>query len=226
MPSSSGEKGKNQKLIQKLIQSTELLNDIHSRGEVCASTGQTRKPNVVELKEVFDGCRPAEEKNLERSQSGDIFSLGCYFYEVITGGEHPFGKPDDRTGFIANNLSDLTGCEDAKLRKLIARMVCHDSTKRPTRADLVDHPCLWNENRVENYLTTFAENIDETSEKSETLKRQVLFSPNSVVKSVQEILLDIKVPSYFSHEIPKTLIDDFVCAGKERNCFKCMSNVS
>ncbi|KAI9565926.1 ankyrin repeat protein [Daphnia sinensis] len=202
---------------ETLIQSSELLAGIHSEGKVhgkpilfsCTPHSSEEKVrdiklNVSEPNEFSNEWRPAEEKYSEPSQAGDIFSLGCYFYYVLTGGQHPFGKPGHRALFIANNLYDLSECRDEQLKKLIARMICHDRTKRPSSSDLLNHPYLWNEKRVENYLMTLAENLDEHNEKYQVWKHTVLISSRgqsfdsdtvrktSIVKSVVEILREIK----------------------------------
>ncbi|KAI9565923.1 ankyrin repeat protein [Daphnia sinensis] len=202
--------------VEKLRQSAEVLAVIHSQGKVLdkpiqfyfipRSAGEKVydiTPDVSEPNECANE-RPAEEKDSGPSQAGDIFSVGCYFYYVITGGQHPFGKPGYRTLFIANNLYDLTACRDGPLKKLIARMICHDSTKRPSSSELLNHPYLWKEDRAESYLATIAENLDENSEKYQIWKGTVLFSfdlhafefdmvrETSIVKSILRILVEIK----------------------------------
>lgn len=217
----SDERRRTREAQKKLTQCTEDLVFIHSRfgavyGKpfpVCftitlqCSVEKERdiKLNVSEPKEFSNEWRPAEEKDSEPSQAGDIFSLGCYFYSVITGGQHPFGKPGHRALFIANNLYDLSECRDEQLKKLIARMISHDRTQRPNSSDLLNHPYLWKEERVENYLMTLAENLDESNEKYQVWKHTVLFSSSgqssdsdtiqktSIVKTVVEILMEIKV---------------------------------
>ncbi|KZS03583.1 putative Ankyrin repeat domain-containing protein 61 [Daphnia magna] len=216
----SDEMRRTREALIKLTQCTEDLEFIHSRlgavyGEpfpVCftitlqCSVEKERdiKLNVSEPKEFSNEWRPAEEKDSEPSQAGDIFSLGCYFYSVITGGQHPFGKPGHRALFIANNLYDLSECRDEQLKKLIARMISHDRTQRPNSSDLLNHPYLWKEERVENYLMKLAENLDESNEKYQVWKHTVLFSSSgqssdsdtiqktSIVKTVVEILMEIK----------------------------------
>ncbi|KAK4018932.1 hypothetical protein OUZ56_000967 [Daphnia magna] len=215
----SDEMRRTREALIKLIQCTEGLAGLHSLGEVSGkpspvfcitvahcSVEKVRdiKLNVSEPKEFSNEWRPAEEKDSEPSQAGDIFSLGCYFYSVITGGQHPFGKPGHRALFIANNLYDLSECRDEQLKKLIARMISHDRKQRPNSSDLLNHPYLWKEERMENYLMTLAENLDESNEKYQVWKHTVLFSSSgqssdsdtiqktSIVKTVVEILMEIK----------------------------------
>ncbi|XP_057370599.1 uncharacterized protein LOC130691644 isoform X2 [Daphnia carinata] len=206
---------RNRNAVEKIRQLTELLADVHSQGkeydqpipssfiphltggEVCDIT-----PDVSELQsECSNEWRRAEEKDLK---SGDIFSLGCYFYYVITGGQHPFGKKGHRTLLIANNLYDLTACRDGPLKQLIARMICRDSTKRPSSSDLLNHPYLWKEDRAESYLVSLGDNLDENSERYQIWKDTFLFSfelratnfhmvrENFITKSILSILMDIK----------------------------------
>lgn len=206
--------------VEELRQSAERLADLHSQGKVLGKRFSIIHypffphsawekvhdvtPDVSESDEFTNEWRPAEEKDSGPSQAGDIFSLGCYFYYVITGGQHPFGEPGDRVNFIAHNLYDLSKCQDGPLKKLIAKMICHDSKKRPSSSELLNHPYIWKENRAESYLAALAENLDEKSEKYQKWKGTVLFSfdrhaldfdmvrETSIVKSIWRILMEIK----------------------------------
>ena len=40
--------------------------------------------------------------------SVDVFSMGCLFYYVLSGGEHPFGPTHQRQGNIEAGMSKLT----------------------------------------------------------------------------------------------------------------------
>ena len=97
------------------------------------------------------GWRPAEETNLSPSQEGDIFSLGCLFYYVISSGGHPFGcYPKHRKIFITYHLYEL-GCyqlgncnlddvQILQIRNLISMMIHYDPKKRPTCSEVLKHP--------------------------------------------------------------------------------------
>jgi len=40
-------------------------------------------------------CNPQKTDTRVRDSKSDVFTLGCYFFFVLSGGEHPFGKEGD-----------------------------------------------------------------------------------------------------------------------------------
>lgn len=179
------EKTKGVEQNEILRQITELLTKIHSRGEVHGKIPSSHD-EILDLEGKWDisneslsEWRPAEETQsteFKPTKEGDIFSLGCYFYYVITGGQHPFGKSGQRALFIANNLHHLAGCRDPHLQKLIARMIHHDCTKRPKSTELLDHPYLWNSKKTEEFLMNVAKNTDENCDQYKEWKGTILLS--------------------------------------------------
>jgi len=53
---------------------------------------------------VADESNSAASSDVVQTSETDIFILGCYFYYVLTGGHHPFGKEDERM----KNIGDQT----------------------------------------------------------------------------------------------------------------------
>ena len=51
--------------------------------------------------------------------SVDVFSMGCLFYYVISGGEHPFGPTHQRQGNIESGNSKLTKLGNQGLKLFI-----------------------------------------------------------------------------------------------------------
>jgi serine/threonine protein kinase len=154
------------------------------------------KRNIISANKTLSEWRPAEEKiDSEPTIQGDIFNLGCFFYYIITGGQHPFGSSGQRISFIANNLYDLSGCRDELLQKLIRRMISYDSAERPSCLELFRHPYLWERKKIEEYMYAIAEHIDEANNQHLKLKDHFLLSTSqpSTVKSVSDILVEIKV---------------------------------
>lgn len=103
------------------------------------------------------------------TRSIDIFSLGCIFYYVLTGGEHPFGGRYEREmnilkGAVSLDRLDGLGEEALEVQDLIVRMVATDPrersvglaaslafcllTLRPRRSPSAEavllHPFFWN----------------------------------------------------------------------------------
>jgi serine/threonine protein kinase len=206
------EKRKGVEQNEILRQITEKLADIHSRGEVHGKTPSTHDLDLEGKWDVsnesLNEWRPAEETqsddSLKPTQEGDIFSLGCYFYYVITGGQHPFGRSGQRALFIANNLYHLAGCKDPHLQKLIAKMINCDWAKRPKSTELLKHPYLWTSKRTEEYLIEVAKNTDENGDQYEKWKGTILLSDKSAgvngirkkttkVTNVAAVLREIKV---------------------------------
>ncbi|KAG5457670.1 MAG: ribonuclease 2-5A-domain-containing protein, partial [Olpidium bornovanus] len=78
----------------------------------------------------------------------DIFSAGCLFYYVLSGGEHPFGERYERESNILKNLYDLgklelLGPEGLEARDLVERMISADPKLRPTAPEILAHPYFW-----------------------------------------------------------------------------------
>lgn len=194
--------GKNVEHNTILRQITEQLAEIHSRGEV-----HGKHPSS--LAEILDSAgkldisneslsewRPSDETKISSkpTKEGDVFSLGCYFYYVITGGQHPFGKSGQRALFIEINLYHLAGCRDQQLQTLIAKMISHDCKKRPNSSELlINQPFLWHSKKIEDYLTNVAENIDENSDLYNEWKGTILLSDKSIEVNSGQKKTSVKV---------------------------------
>ncbi|KAJ1762825.1 bifunctional endoribonuclease/protein kinase ire1 [Coemansia sp. RSA 1591] len=79
----------------------------------------------------------------------DIFSMGCVFYYVLMGGEHPFGDRLSREQRILSGVSDLRALESSDnisgidAVDLIAHMVARAERDRPSAASVLAHPYFW-----------------------------------------------------------------------------------
>ena len=82
--------------------------------------------------------------------SVDIFSMGCVYYYVLTGGHHPFGESFKRQGNIIQGLSNLDklGSRRAVARTLIQRMVSAEPSARPPISAVLRHPLFWDQEHV------------------------------------------------------------------------------
>lgn len=193
-------------LLGHLTPATILLDD---GGKVTALKACQENPNS---KDCPDCCveewRLADETNGLPRQECDMFSLGCIFAFVLSGGQHPFGKLGQRVIFIQNHLYDLTWCGNEHIRALIRRMINRDAKRRPSFKKLKDFPLLWNDERVKSFLIDQARNIDSSCEHYENWSNTLLFSEPSVANvkenknnitfnngfaSVAEIMTHIKV---------------------------------
>jgi serine/threonine-protein kinase/endoribonuclease IRE1 len=75
------------------------------------------------------------DPSMRLTRSIDIFSLGCIFYYILTGGEHPFGGRYEREmnilqGKISLERLDGLGEEAVEVQDLITRMVATDPRER------------------------------------------------------------------------------------------------
>jgi serine/threonine-protein kinase/endoribonuclease IRE1 len=91
------------------------------------------------------------QTNRRATRAIDIFSLGCVFYFVLTGGSHPFDR-DGRYMREANvvkghfSLDELAKLGDYQweARDLISSMIQHNPKARPDAATVLMHPFFWN----------------------------------------------------------------------------------
>ncbi|ORZ35034.1 kinase-like domain-containing protein [Catenaria anguillulae PL171] len=96
----------------------------------------------------------------------DIFSLGCLFYYVLTGGGHPFGDRFSREINILRGQSSLDALDpaivsDATLaRDMIGGMIAHDPEVRPTTGQLLVHPFFWSPARRLNFLADVSDRFE------------------------------------------------------------------
>ncbi|GAM20182.1 hypothetical protein SAMD00019534_033570 [Acytostelium subglobosum LB1] len=95
------------------------------------------------------GYFPAEVITDQRkTNSVDIFSLGCLIHFILTEGGHPFGDNiHRRVSKIIDNQFDLHQLMDDYATDLITQMIAHDSTMRPSIESVVHHPFFWDINK-------------------------------------------------------------------------------
>ncbi|XP_029584543.1 serine/threonine-protein kinase/endoribonuclease IRE1 isoform X2 [Salmo trutta] len=89
-----------------------------------------------------------ESRNVNPTSAVDIFSAGCVFYYVLTGGEHPFGKPNRRAGNIEDGNKTLDRLqkdkhEDIVATDLIEQMLNMEPQRRPSAESVLKHPFFW-----------------------------------------------------------------------------------
>lgn len=95
----------------------------------------------------------------------DIFSAGCLFYFVCSGGRHPFGDRYDREyNIIRNNynLDDLKGQDGMgeEAIELISSMIDQDPKKRPDCDTVGKHPFFWSPVKRLDFLCLVSDRLE------------------------------------------------------------------
>ncbi|KAK7929596.1 hypothetical protein WMY93_005991 [Mugilogobius chulae] len=85
---------------------------------------------------------------LQQTAAVDVFSAGCVFYYVVSGGQHPFGDTLRRQVNIlsgeyalAHFIEEINN--DVIARDLIEQMISPDPAARPSTACVLKHPFFW-----------------------------------------------------------------------------------
>ena len=116
-----------------------------------------------------------------RSDAVDIFSLGCVFYFILTGG-HPFGaisnpeecqqnimSPEREVSLDALTLHYRENISSAIMSKdLIGKMICSKASDRIEDRKIEKHPFLLKKEEIAHFLTTIGEYMKE--KKDEKIK--------------------------------------------------------
>ncbi|KNE54615.1 IRE protein kinase [Allomyces macrogynus ATCC 38327] len=123
-------------------------------------TGTTEIASAVSTAPSSPRSAPTPPPRRRLTRALDVFSLGCLFYYVLTGGEHPFGDRYSREINILRGQASLDRLDpetsvvpDAALaRDMISRMIAHEPSDRPSTAELLVHPYFWPAARRLNFL--------------------------------------------------------------------------
>ena len=90
------------------------------------------------------------QTNRRATRAIDIFSLGCVFYYVLTGGNHPFdknGKYMREANIVKGNYSidELEVLKDYQweAKDLISSMLAKEPRNRPDASVILTHPFFW-----------------------------------------------------------------------------------
>lgn len=121
----------------------------------------------------------------------DIFSAGCVFYYVLSGGEHPFGDRFSREVNIIQgrfNLSRLDGMgeEGTEAQDLVARMIAKDAAARPDADEILVHPYFW----------TAAQRLMFLQDASDRFEVEVRDPPSPLLQSLEKDATSIVGPDW------------------------------
>ncbi|XP_067316636.1 serine/threonine-protein kinase/endoribonuclease IRE2 [Anolis sagrei] len=95
----------------------------------------------------------------------DLFSAGCVFYYVVSGGRHPFGQSFRRQANILSGTYSLEQLQQESHdnivgRDLIEAMIDSDPHLRPSAAQVLLHPFFWNLEKQLQFFQDVSDRIE------------------------------------------------------------------
>uniref|UniRef100_A0A803XSD1 Serine/threonine-protein kinase/endoribonuclease IRE1 n=1 Tax=Meleagris gallopavo TaxID=9103 RepID=A0A803XSD1_MELGA len=91
----------------------------------------------------------------------DIFSAGCVFYYVVSGGQHPFGDSLRRQANILAGACQLPCLqEDVVARELITSMLSSEPQKRPSAPAVLMHPFFWSAEKQLQFFQDVSDRVE------------------------------------------------------------------
>ncbi|RPA81726.1 hypothetical protein BJ508DRAFT_345750 [Ascobolus immersus RN42] len=132
----------------------------------------------------------------------DIFSLGCVFYYVLSGGSHPFG--DDRImrePNIVRGTYDLRALDyiqptGVEARDLISRMIARNPKERPDANTVLMHPFFWPAEKRLQFLLDISDHFEAEPRDPPSPHLQILENEAAAVlgedwyQHIDQILID------------------------------------
>uniref|UniRef100_A0A8D2E0S9 Serine/threonine-protein kinase/endoribonuclease IRE2 n=1 Tax=Sciurus vulgaris TaxID=55149 RepID=A0A8D2E0S9_SCIVU len=99
----------------------------------------------------------------------DIFSAGCVFYYVLSGGSHPFGESLYRQANILTGAACLTHLEEEAHDKVVARdlveaMLSPVPQARPSAPQVLAHPLFWSRSKQLQFFQDVSDWLEKESE--------------------------------------------------------------
>uniref|UniRef100_A0A8D2QST4 Serine/threonine-protein kinase/endoribonuclease IRE1 n=1 Tax=Zosterops lateralis melanops TaxID=1220523 RepID=A0A8D2QST4_ZOSLA len=95
----------------------------------------------------------------------DIFSAGCVFYYVVSGGQHPFGDSLRRQANILAGSYQLSCLQEEAHDKLIARelivaMISSEPQRRPSAPVVLVHPFFWSQEKQLQFFQDVSDRVE------------------------------------------------------------------
>ncbi|KZF26835.1 hypothetical protein L228DRAFT_243362 [Xylona heveae TC161] len=95
----------------------------------------------------------------------DIFSLGCVYFYVLTGGLHPFGDSYMREANALKGNFDLEPLDSlgdyaSEAKDLIGRMIALEPRQRPDATSVMIHPFFWPPEKRLNFLCDVSDHFE------------------------------------------------------------------
>uniref|UniRef100_A0A8C3VCI0 non-specific serine/threonine protein kinase n=1 Tax=Catharus ustulatus TaxID=91951 RepID=A0A8C3VCI0_CATUS len=95
----------------------------------------------------------------------DIFSAGCVFYYVVSGGQHPFGDSLRRQANILAGSYQLSCLQEEAHDKLVARelivaMISSEPQRRPSAPVVLVHPFFWSQEKQLQFFQDVSDRVE------------------------------------------------------------------
>ncbi|NXC77236.1 ERN1 endoribonuclease, partial [Anhinga anhinga] len=95
----------------------------------------------------------------------DIFSAGCVFYYVVSGGQHPFGDSLRRQANILSGSYQLSCLQEEAHDKLVAReliatMISPEPQHRPSAPVVLVHPFFWSREKQLQFFQDVSDRVE------------------------------------------------------------------
>uniref|UniRef100_A0A8C3QWF2 Serine/threonine-protein kinase/endoribonuclease IRE1 n=1 Tax=Cyanoderma ruficeps TaxID=181631 RepID=A0A8C3QWF2_9PASS len=95
----------------------------------------------------------------------DIFSAGCVFYYVVSGGQHPFGDSLRRQANILAGSYQLSCLQEEAHDKLVARelivaMISSEPQCRPSAPVVLLHPFFWSQEKQLQFFQDVSDRVE------------------------------------------------------------------
>ncbi|XP_042720545.1 serine/threonine-protein kinase/endoribonuclease IRE2 isoform X1 [Lagopus leucura] len=95
----------------------------------------------------------------------DIFSAGCVFYYVVSGGQHPFGDSLRRQANILAGACQLPCLQEdvhdkVVARELITSMLSSEPQKRPSAPAVLMHPFFWSAEKQLQFFQDVSDRVE------------------------------------------------------------------
>lgn len=104
--------------------------------------------------------------------------MGCVYYFVLSGGQHPFGDALKRQANILTNDYEINDLVTKKTKQyenilaveLIGDMINKDPTKRPKTEAILKHPLFWREEKILSFFQDVSDRIEKLDLNNEPLR--------------------------------------------------------
>ncbi|KAI9843205.1 MAG: bifunctional endoribonuclease/protein kinase ire1 [Sclerophora amabilis] len=100
--------------------------------------------------------------NRRATRAIDIFSLGCVFFYILSGGNHPFGDRYMREANIVKGHYKLHQLDPFgyEAMDLIEQMLDHNPRRRPDATEVMSHLFFWSAEKQLNFLVDVSDHFE------------------------------------------------------------------